>query len=135
MFSRSKQNRYDVAVTHIPIEIVEYLISLGFHIREQLLHQHIIVVGKGFKQGEAFGFLQGCKISWYVNHPRFSKFLIDMGAFEGEIDKTRNDALVPDRQLPQHQGLGTGGLHPLQNITRSTIGLVNLVEKYEARQF
>ncbi len=61
--------------------------------------------------------------------------LVDVGAFEREVDEADDDIVRPDRNLAQHQRHARGGLQQFQGLADALVGLVDLVEEQEARDF
>src|SRR5690606_25262638 len=58
---------------------------------------------------------------------------IDESALEREIDKTGGDAVLPDRDLAQHERLGARRLQQREDVAYSRIEGVDLVEEQHVR--
>jgi hypothetical protein len=54
---------------------------------------------------------------------------VDECAFERQIDETRGDAVLPDRDLAQNEGLAAGRLQDGKEITHARVETVDLVEE------
>ena len=105
------------------------------NVREQLLHQLVVVIGERLQHGEA-GILLAIEIvALEVDHLRRRVLLVDKGPFEREIDEAGNDIALPDRDLAQQQRHPRRRLQNLQAFTDLLVGLVDLVEEQEARNF
>ena len=61
--------------------------------------------------------------------------LVDIGALEREIDEAGDDVAVPDRNLAQQQRHARRRLQHLERLAHALVGLVDLVEEQEARNF
>ena len=56
-------------------------------------------------------------------------FLVDIGAFQREIDEAGGDAVLPDRNLPHHQRCSGGRLHGFQEAANAALEFVDLVDE------
>ena len=61
--------------------------------------------------------------------------LVDEGALQREIDEARDDVVLPDRDLAQQQRNARRRLQQLEGLADLLVGLVDLVEEQEARDF
>jgi hypothetical protein len=57
---------------------------------------------------------------------------IDEGTLQREVDETRDDPVLPDRDMAQHQRHAARLLQRLQRLPDAGIGLVDLVEEEDA---
>jgi hypothetical protein len=57
---------------------------------------------------------------------------VDEGALEREVDEAGGDAVLPDRDLAQHQRLGTRRLQDREDVAHLRFEIVDLVEEQEA---
>ena len=131
MLRRPQQHRANEAVAQLLGQIIEHLVARRLHVGEQLLHQLVVIVGELLQHVEAglllaihhrrgnFDDLGGCVLA------------VDECAFERQIDETRGDAVLPDRDLAQHEGLAAGGLQDGKEITHARVETVDLVEEEE----
>ena len=79
----------------------------GSHVGEQLLHQLVVVVGELLEHGEARFLLALLDVRRHLDHLARRCGAIDEGALEREIDEAGGDAVLPDRDLAQHQRLAS----------------------------
>ena len=129
----AEQHRTDQPFAQLAGEIVEHRVARRRNVLEQLLHQRVVVVGELFQHREA-GFLLAVEIAAFQRHDFGSLVLaIDEGAFQRQIDETRDQFAVPDRNLPQHQRNPRRRLQGRERLADALVGLVDLVEKQKAR--
>ena len=130
---RAKQHRADQAFAQFAGEIVEHGIARRLDVFQQLLHQRVVVVGELFQHRKA-GFLLAVEIAAFERHDLGGLvFAIDEGAFQCQIDETLDQFAVPDRNLPQHEGHARRRLQGRERLANALVGLVDLVQKQEAR--
>ena len=132
---RSHQHRTDHAFAQFAGEIVEHLVARRLNVFEQLLHQFVVVVGERFQHREARGLFQIGGIAFERNDFRGGMLFVDKGAFQREIDKARDDVAGEGRDLPQDQLGARGRLQQFQHVVDAGIGLVDLVDEQDARNF
>ena len=129
----AEQHRDDQPLAQFLGEIVEHLVARRLDVLEQLLHQLVVVIGQRLQHGEARFLLAIALLAGELDDLGRRIFLVDMGALEREIDEAGNDVAVPDRDLPQQQRHARGRLQQLERLAHALVGLVDLVEKQEAR--
>src|SRR5713101_6675834 len=129
----AEQHRTDQSFTQFAGEIVEHRVARRRNILEQLLHQRVVVIGELFQHREA-GLLLAVEITAFEGYD-FGRlvFAIDEGAFQRQIDETRDQLAVPDRNLPQHQRNPRRRLQCRERLADPLVGAVDLVEKQKAR--
>ncbi len=128
---RSEQDRADETVAELLRQILEYLVARRLHVGKQLLHQLVVVVGKLLQHVEARLFLPlGHRLGELDDLGR-RVVAVDEGAFRGEIDEARGDAVLPDGNLPQYQGLCAGRLQHRDQLAQGDFGFIDLVEEEE----
>src|SRR5262249_5939399 len=99
--SNAEQNRANDTVAQFLSKIIENLITGRLDVFEQLLHQLVVVIGQRLQHREA-RFLLAIEIfALEFDDLRRCAFLVDIGAFEREVDEARNNIAVPDWDLPQ----------------------------------
>ncbi len=106
VLGRAEQHRADEAVAQFLGQIVEDAVIGRRNIGEQLLHQLVVVVGELFEHLEACFLLARGDRRRQLDDLALVVLAVDVGAFGGEIDKARRDAVFPDRYLAQHERLG-----------------------------
>ena len=134
MLGAAQEDGADLAISQINAEIVEHAVARQLHVAENGLQKLIIIVGELFQHREA-GFGQFGQFGGEVDHFAWRMLAVDKGALEGQIDKAGGDAILPDRDLPEHQGQRTGGLQHRQNFANRQLDLVDLIEKQKMRDF
>ena len=129
----TQQHRADQAFAQFAGEIVEHRVARRLDVFQQLLHQHVVVIGELFQHREA-RFLLAVEIA-AVQRDHFGRLVlaIDKGALQREIDETLDQFAVPDRNLAQHQRHARGRLQRRQRFADPLVGLVDLVQKQKAR--
>ena len=126
---RAQQHRADQPLAQFPGEIVEHRIARRLDILEQLLHQHVVVVGQLLQHREA-GFLFAVEIAAFQrDHFGRHVLAIDKGALQREVDEAGDQIAVPDRDLPQHQRHARGRLQRGERLAHALVGLVDLVQE------
>ncbi len=129
---RSQQHRTDQSLAQFAGEIVEHRVARRRDILQQLLHQRIVMVGELFQHREA-GFLLAVEIAAFeADHLGSLVLAIDKGALQRQIDKTRDQIAVPDRNLAQHQRNPRCRLQGRERLTDTLVGAVDLVEEQKA---
>jgi hypothetical protein len=58
---------------------------------------------------------------------------VDEGALQRQVDEAGGDAVLPDRDLPQHKRQAAGRLQHGDDVADRRVGLVDLVEEQEMR--
>ncbi len=130
---RADQHRRDEAFAQIAGEVVEYLVARRLDVGDQLLHQGVVVIGEALQHGVARFLLARQFAGGNVDHDGRRVFAIDEGALQREIDEAGDDAVLPDRDLPQQQRRLRGRLEHGQRLADAQVGLVDLVEEQDAR--
>lgn len=110
VFRAANQNGTDEPLPEVGGEIVEHMIIRRLHIRQQLFHQRIVVVGKLLQHMEARLLLAIGDTVGKRHDLAWSVLAIDVGALGGEVDKTGCDPVLPNRDLPQDKRSGGSGL-------------------------
>ena len=128
---RAEQHRTDQPVAHLLGEVLEDLVARRRHIAEQLLHQLVVVVGKLLEHVEARFLLASFDVLGHRDDFGRRVLAIDEGALEREIDEAGRDAVLPYRDLAQHQRLGAGRLQHRQDLAHLRLEAVDLVEEEE----
>ena len=114
-------------------EVGEDLVARRLHVGEQLLHQLVVVVGELLQHLEARFRLALLDARRHLDHLGLGVLAIDEGALERQVDEAGGDAVLPDRDLAQHERLGAGGLQDRQDVAHLRVEGVDLVEEQEAR--
>ncbi len=70
----------------------------GGNIRQQLLHQLVVVVGERLQHGEAGVFLAIEIIAFEIDDLGRGVLLVDKGPFEREVDEAGHDFVFPGRE-------------------------------------
>ena len=97
------QDRAHQAVAEFLGEIVEHAVARRRDIRQQLLHQLVVVVGERLQHGEA-GILAAIEsVALELHHLGRGVLLVDEGTLQREIDEADDDVVLPDRDLAQQQ--------------------------------
>ena len=129
----AEQHRTDQAFAQFAGEIVEHGIARRLDVLEQLLHQHVVVIGQ-FLQHREPRFLLAVEIAALERDDLGRLVLaIDEGALQRQIDETGDQVAVPDRNLPEHQWHARCRLQGRERLAHALAGLVDLVEKQQAR--
>ena len=129
----AEQHRTDQAFAQFAGEIVEHRVARRLDILEQLLHQRVVVIGEFLQHREA-GFLLAVEIAAFQRDDFGSLVLaIDEGALQRQIDEAGDQVAVPDRNLPEHQRHARCRLQGRERLADALGGLVDLVEKQQAR--
>ena len=132
---RAHQHRADQAFAQFAGEIVEHLVARRLDVFEQLLHQLVVVIGQRLQHGEARGLFQIGGVAFERNHFRGRVLLVDKGAFQREIDEARDEVAGERRDLPHDQLGARRRLQQLEHVVDAGIGLVDLVDEQDARDF
>ena len=132
---RAHQHRADQALAQFAGEIVEHLVARRLDVFEQLLHQLVVVIGERLQHGEARGLFQIGDVAFERNDFRGRVLLVDKGALEREIDEARDDVAGEGRDLAQDQLGARRRLQQLEHVVDAGIGLVDLVDEQDARDF
>ena len=130
---RSQQNRADQALAQFLGEIIEDLVARRLDVLEQLLHQLVVMIGERLQHREARGLLALERVAFERDHLRRSMLLVDKRAFKREIDETGDEVAGEGRDLSQQELAARGRLQQRQRLVNDGVGLVDLVEKQEAR--
>ena len=132
VLGRAQQHRHDQALAQVLGEIGEHLVARGLHVGEQLLHQLVVVVGELLEHLEARLGLALLHARRHLDHLGLRLRAIDEGALERQVDEAGGDAVLPDRDLPQHQRLGARRLQRGQDVAHLRVEGIDLVEEQEA---
>ena len=130
---RTEQHRNDQALLKVALQAVEDLIARRHDIGEQLFHQMLVVIGELLQHLEAGFALARLDLVAHVDELGCGMLAIDVGALEREIDKSADDAVLPDRNLAQHERLGRHLLQNRENLAERAAGLVDLVDEQRVR--
>ena len=131
---RAQQHRTDLPLAQFAGEIVEHRVARRRDVLEQLLHQRVVVIGELFQHREA-GFLLAVEIAAFQRHYFGGLvFAVDEGALQRQIDESRDQIAVPDRNLPQHQRNPRCRLQRRERLADALVGAIDLVEKQKARE-
>ena len=103
------------------------------HVGKQLLHQLVVVVGELLQHREARLRLALLDGSRHLDHLGLRVRAVDEGPLEREVDEARGDAVLPDRDLAQHQRTRARGLQGRQDVAHLRVEGIDLVEEQEAR--
>ncbi len=129
----AEQHRTNLPFAQFVREIVKHLVARRRNILEQLFEQPVVMIGEFLQHGEP-GFLLAVEIARFeVDDFRGHVLAIDKGALQREIDETRDEIALPDRNLPQHQRRARGRLQRRQRFADALVRLVDLVEEQETR--
>ena len=119
VLGRAQQHRHDQAVLQLLGEVGEHLVARRLHVGEQLLHQLVVVVGQLLEHLEARLGLALLDGRGHLDDLGLGLRAIDEGALERQIDEAGGDAVLPDRDLPEHQRLGAGRLQDRQDVAHA----------------
>ncbi len=101
------------------------------HVGEKLLHELVVVVGELLQHVEARFLLALEDGRREIDDLGWRVLAIDERALEGEIDEAGRRAVLPDRDLSEHERLGGGGLQDGDDLTDVGGEGVDLVQKQE----
>jgi hypothetical protein len=132
VLGRAKQHGHDQALLHLLDQIAEYLFTRRLHVGQQLLHQLVIIVGELFEHFKACFALAFFHAGGNFDHLGIGLRPVHKGSFQRQIDKAGGDAVLPDRDLPQHQWLGARGLQGRQDVAHLRFERIDLVQKQKA---
>src|SRR6185312_4016946 len=127
--SYAEQHRGDDAFAQFLGEVVENTIAWRLDILEQLLHQRIIVIGKRLQHREARFLFAIEIIALQIDDLGWRLLFVDIGAFQGEIDKAGDQFAVPNRNLPQQERHARSGLQERNRLAHTLVGFVDLVQE------
>ena len=130
---RAEQHRADEPLAQVVGQIVENLVARRRHIRQELLHQLIVVVGELLQHVEARLLLALQHARRKLHDLRRRLRAVDVGALGSEIDEAGRDAVLPDRDLAQHERLGARRLQHGDQLAQRNLGGVDLVQEEEMR--
>ena len=130
---RAEQHRADEPLAQVVGQIVENLVARRRHIRQELLHQLIVVVGELLQHVEARLLLALQHARWKLDDLRRRLRAVDVGALGSEVDEAGGDAVLPDRDLAQHERLGARRLQHGDQLAQRNLGGVDLVQEEEMR--
>jgi hypothetical protein len=129
----AEQHRTNQPLAQFAGEVVEHCVARRRNVLEQLLHQRVVMIGELFQHRKA-GLLLAVEIAAFEGHDfRGLVLAVDEGAFQRQIDETRDQIAVPDRNLPQHQRNPRRRLQCRERLADALVGPVDLVEKQKAR--
>ena len=123
-----------MALAQFARQIVEDEVLRRIDVADQLLHQRVVVVGELLKHEIARLLFLRDDARRHLDDARRRGLAVDEGALEREVDESGGDAVLPDRNLTQQQRGAGGRLEHLQRLAQAPAGLVDLVEKQDARQ-
>ena len=129
------QHRADEPFAQFAREVVEHLVARRLDVLEQLLHQLVVMVGERLQHGEARRLLAVGGVAFERNDFRGSVLLVDEGAFQREIDEAGDEIAGERRDLSQDQLGARAPLQQLEHVVDAGVGLVDLVEEQNARNF
>src|SRR5215467_7795319 len=132
VLGRAQQHRNDETLLQVLDEIGKHLVAGWLGIRQQLLHQFVIVVGELLEHLEtrfALALLDGRR---HLDDLRLGMRAIDKGALEREVDEAGGRAVLPDRDLAQHQRPRTGWLQDREDVTHTSVETVDLVQEQKS---
>src|SRR5262249_14879432 len=131
VLGRAQQHRNDETLLQVLDEIGEHLVAGRLGIRQQLLHQFVIVIGQLLEHLETRFALALPDGRRHLDDLRLGLRAVDEGALEREVDEARSRAVLPDRDLTQHQWPGTGWLQDREDVTHAGVETVDLVQEQE----
>ena len=130
---RAEQHRADEPPAQVVGQIVENLVARRRHIRQELLHQLIVVVGELLQHMEARLLLALQHARRKLHDLRRRLRAVNVGALGSEIDEAGRDAVLPDRDLAQHERFGARRLQHGDQLAQRNLGGVDLVQEEEMR--
>ena len=131
---RAHQHRHDAALAQFARQIIEDEVLRRIDVADQLLHQRVVVVGELLKHEIARLLFLRDDARRHLDDARRRGLAVDEGALEREVDESGGDAVLPDRNLTQQQRGAGSRLEHLQRLAQAPAGLIDLVEKQDARQ-
>ena len=108
-------------------EIVEHLRRAAARCLEQLLHQLIVMVGELFQHREARVFLARLSRRIELDDLARRVLAINKRALQREIDEADDDAVLPDRDLPQHQRHVATKCCKIESISRKRLSALSIL--------
>jgi hypothetical protein len=99
----SNQHRCHLAVAQVGGEIVEYSVARWLDLFEQLFHQLVIVIGERFQHGKTRLDFARLLVAGNFGDFAFGIFAIDVGAFQSQVDRADDDAVLAQGNLAQQQ--------------------------------
>ncbi len=134
VLGRPEQDRGDQALAELARQIGKDPVARRLHIVEKLLQELVIIVGEALEHGKARLLLVLHHVLGDLDDLARRLRAIDIGTLEREIDEALGGAVLPDRDLAQHQRPGTRRLHIGENLVEPLLGAVDLVDEDEARE-
>jgi len=133
LLRRADHHRRDEAGAQIRGEVVEHLVERRLDLLEQLLHQQVVMVGEGFEHREPRLDLARLLVAGDLGHLALGVFAVDVGAFQRQVDRADDDAVLAQRDLAQQERGRTRRLQHLQRVADGNGRLVDLVQEQDAR--
>ena len=130
---RPDEHGNDQALLQIALQVVEDFVARRRYIREQLLHEMLVVIRELLQHLVAGFAFASFRLVVHVDQLRSGVLAIDICALQREIDESCDDPVFPNRDLPQHQRLGRDLLQNCQSLAQRCIGLVDFVHKQRMR--
>src|SRR5262245_65477484 len=97
--------------------------------------QLVVVVGQRLQHRETCGLFAVERVAFERYHLRRRVLLVDERTFEREIDEAGDDLAGERRDLPQQKLAARRRLEDREHFVDGGVGLVDLVEKQETRNF
>jgi hypothetical protein len=132
VLGRAQQHRHDQSILHLLDEVGEHLLARRLHVGQKLLHELVVVVGKLLQHLEARFRLALLDRRGHVDDLGVGLRAIDEGALQCQVDEARGHAVLPDRDLAQHERLGARGLQHGEDVAHLGVEGIDLVEEQEA---
>src|SRR5262249_15323988 len=114
-------------------EVVKDLVARRLDVLEQLLHELVVVIRERLEHGKARGLLPVERVALERHDFGTRILLVDIGAFEGEVDEAADEIAGKGRDLPQQKLAARRRLQQRQRVVNGGIGLVDLVEEQKTR--
>ena len=131
----SHQHRADQPLAQFAREVVEHLVARRLDVFEQLFHQLVVMIGQRLQHREARRLFAIGRVAFEPNHFGRGVLPVNKGALQREIDEAGNDVAGECRNLAQDQLGARSALQEIEHVMNAGIGLVDLVEKQDPRDF
>ena len=132
-FRRAEQHGADLALAQILGQIVEHTVARRLDVAEKLLHQLVVVIRQLLQHGKTGLLLTLGQFGGHVDDFTGRVLAVDEGPLQRQIDEAGCDAVLPDGDLPQHQGQAAGRLEHRQDVADRGFRFVDFVEEQEMR--
>ena len=127
------EDRHHMPFLQFAGEVVENTVAGRLDLRDELLHERIVVIGKPLEHGEARLALARKLTFRHIHNFAWRVLPIDEGALKREVDEADRNAVLPDRDLPQEKRRPGRALQKFQRLAHAPRAGVDLVDEKEPR--